>query len=444
MSRCKKFSIMFLLLFSISSVFSDGECRIERVSEGGEISCQCDDIFSCREGFEKRVCFYPIPSASDEIIPFSSGYGYEGESIFGEISKIEDIKDPKIFSSKYGGCSLSYSHSDNKISANFRYTTELEENCGDYTSEGQVNKFKCYCDDGDDDFDFSTTANIIYKLKGGIYSDFRSVKTLNNQRIGLGGYSSQGIIGDVEKDIDNMIYGMGTFQLKIEAEITDDKCTSGEKSIKSIGTVLTKSNVPFVELESKKPRLGVLASILHKVTHIKKVGDAQRILSNALQDMSHMDIVKKVDRSVPGKTQITLELTALDDFDRDRDYILYSVLPKDEVLTSGDVNHERAVFIGEDGNPTDLKYSVRDDDPVIDWHFKYVGDGKIEIVYNVPPGSDGGELILLRDKPFAYNAGNLLFNYRTAPDCEIALVLPKCRPSDNRNAAHKARGEINT
>ena len=165
-----------------------------------------------------------------------------------------------------------------------------------------------------------------------------------------------------------------------------------------------------------------MASILHKVTHIKKVGDAQTILSNALLDMSHMDIVKIVDRkSVPGKTQITLELRALGGFDKDRDYILYSVLPKDEVLTSGDVNHERAVFIDEDGNPTKLKYSVRDDDPVIDWHFKYVGNGRIEIVYNVPPGSDGGELILLRDKPFAYNAGNLLFNSRYA-------LVHICRP----------------
>ena len=48
------------------------------------------------------------------------------------------------------------------------------------------------------------------------------------------------------------------------------------------------------------------------------------------------------------------------------------------------------------------------------WHFKNLGDGTITIVYDVPPDSDGGELILLRDKPFAYNAGNLLFNYRTS------------------------------
>ena len=348
---------MFLLLFSISSVFSDGECRIERVSEGGEISCQCDDIFSCREGFEKRVCFYPIPSAPDEIIPFSFDYGYEGESIFRDIPKIEDIKDPKIFSSKYGGCSLSYSHSDNKISANFRYTTEHEGNCGDYTLEGQVNKFKCYCDDGDDDFDFSTRVEISYDLQKIGSEDDTNLLPLEERKesvsIGVVGYSLGGVIRGIEDRIEEEgeegEFGQGNFKLQISARITDDKCTSGEKSIKSIGTILTKSNVPFVELESKKPRLGVLASILHKVTHIKKVGDAQRILSNALQDMSHMDIVKKVDRSVPGKTQITLELTALDDFDRDRDYILYSVLPKDEVLTSGLVNHERAEFIDENG-----------------------------------------------------------------------------------------------
>ena len=372
------------------------------------------------EGNFDRACFIPTPP-THEFIPSSI---IDKRSYFPKTFDSDTLKNLKgSFSSKYGGCSLSYSHSDNKISVNFRYTTEHEENCGDYTSEGQVNKFKCYCDDdGVDGFDFSTMAEISYDLqKVGSEGDINLLPLVESVSIGVAGYSLGGVITNIEGRIGEGEFGQGNFRLQISAKITDDKCTSGEKTIKSIGTILTKSNVPFVELESKKPRLEVLASILHKVTHIKKVGDAQRILSNALQDMSHMDIVKEVDRTNPDRTQITLELTALDDFDRDRDYILYSVLPKDEVSTSGLVNHERAEFIDEDDNPTNLKYSVRDDDPVIDWHFKYVGNGRIEIVYNVPPGSDGGELILLRDKPFAYNAGNLLFNSRYA-------LVHICRP----------------
>ena len=377
-----------------------------------------------------RHCFSPDDSVSKfngEIIPFSLDIRDLPLPYEPTVDVLKNLKG--TFSQEYGGCSLSYSHSDNKISANFRYTTEHEENCGDYTSEGQVNKFKCYCDDGDDDFDFSTRVEISYDLQKIGSEDDINLLPLEEGRgsvsIGVVGYS----LGDVITDIGSRIgeegeegeFGQGNFKLQISARITDDKCTSGEQSIELTGTILTKSNIPFVEIESKEPRLEVLASILHKVTHIKKVGDAQRILSNALQDMSHMDIVKEVDRTNPDRTQITLELTALDDFDRDRDYILYSVLPKDEVSTSGLVNHERAEFIDEDDNPTNLKYSVRDDDPVIDWHFKYVGNGRIEIVYNVPPGSDGGELILLRDKPFAYNAGNLLFNSRYA-------LVHICRP----------------
>ena len=66
------------------------------------------------------------------------------------------------------------------------------------------------------------------------------------------------------------------------------------------------SNQPSADIEEKEPRLEVLASVLHKVAHFEKAGEAQTLLSNALQDMSKIDIVKTIDRSLGKDTKITL------------------------------------------------------------------------------------------------------------------------------------------
>ena len=171
-----------------------------------------------------------------------------------------------------------------------------------------------------------------------------------------------------------------------KVEIIDDKCSPSEKGEIKEEMIAQASNIPTKKVEEKEPRLEVLASILHKVAHFENAGEAQTLLTNALIDMSKLDITKVIDKSDGARTTITLTIENVDDSNKlgDRDFLLFSVLPKKTTPTSKHVNFRiqqlEKVEDDEKTLTTELKYSVRDNDPVIDWHFKNLGDGTITIV----------------------------------------------------------------
>ena len=157
-------------------------------------------------------------------------------------------------------------------------------------------------------------------------------------------------------------------------EIIDDKCSPSEKGEIKEEMIAQASNIPTKKVEEKEPRLEVLASILHKVAHFENAGEAQTLLTNALIDMSKLDITKVIDKSDEERTTITLTIKNTDGAELGGgDFLLFSVLPKETTPTSKHVNFRIQQL-------EKVEYSVRDNDPVIDWHFKNLGDGTITIV----------------------------------------------------------------
>ena len=169
-----------------------------------------------------------------------------------------------------------------------------------------------------------------------------------------------------------------------KVEIIDDKCSPSEKGEIKEEMIAQASNIPTKKVEEKEPRLEVLASILHKVAHFENAGEDQTLLTNALIDMSKLDITKVIDKSDGARTTITLTIENTDGAELGGgEFLLFSVLPKKTTPTSKHVNFRiQQLEKVEDGETitTELKYSVRDNDPVIDWHFKNLGDGTITIV----------------------------------------------------------------
>ena len=291
----------------------------------------------------------------------------------------------RTFSSKYGGCEISISGKPKKIHMKFKY----EEG----NKEKPINKFKYYCDkEGNphDNFDFSTKVKIIYRVDRVEGETRYSDKELSNKEVtirfnghSLGG--ENGIINTFKTNVKNRRgYSDGYFELMRKVEIIDDKCSPSEKRVIKEDRIAQASNIPTKKVEEKEPRLEVLASILHKVAHFENAGEDQTLLTNALIDMSKLDITKVIDKSDGARTTITLTIENTDGAELGGgEFLLFSVLPKKTTPTSKHVNFRiQQLEKVEDGETitTELKYSVRDNDPVIDWHFKNLGDGTITIV----------------------------------------------------------------
>ena len=249
MAEIKKCFILFLLpLLFTFSVFS---CTINKWGE----SC---GNYRVDEGSFNSVCLIPEPP-THELIPIPTTNINVG---FPKTFDIESIKNSKeTFNKEYGGCSLSYSNK--KISANFKYTTGTETDCSKYGKGQQVNKFKCYCDDGFSDFDFSTSVRVTYHLIGGnchSASTQPPCKQYEDISIGPGGESIEDKINDIKNLVSRNDPGVGSgnFGLKISAEITDDKCGQDEKNIGKLKPPIhiTLSNQPKeIDEEEKRQTL---------------------------------------------------------------------------------------------------------------------------------------------------------------------------------------------
>ena len=243
----KSFIVGLILLAFISFTFSaDDRCRISSDLSISPNNYNCDSIYEVKIGRKNTYCFDPRNKASHEVIPRIRDipeFDFPHNFLFNELKG--------SFSKKYGGCNVIYNREKGKLEIQF--------------TQGQVNKFKKYCDK--------------------------------------------------------------TFE---------------------------------------------------------EVGEAQTLLSHALEDMSKLDITKVIDKSNEEKTTIKLSIKNAEEEELgDGDFLLFSVLPKETTPTSKHVDFviQDLVKVEEDETiTTELKYSVRDNDPVIDWHFKNLGDGTITIV----------------------------------------------------------------
>ena len=200
------FVLLSFILGSISNIF--GECWHDRGD--GYKNYDYQDSHYC-EKIGSNFCYFP---RSD----------YETFAPHHEVKPIDEKKSADFFgsfSSKFGGCPLSFSQNTKILRAGL-------------ISPSIWHSFEKYC--GIDSFDFSIWADLKYKFyfKNSIPKDKYSEAEINagNIKIDVGGYSflSEGLINFFKERVDNGRFKeKGIYTLRIDSKIVDDKCTTQEK-----------------------------------------------------------------------------------------------------------------------------------------------------------------------------------------------------------------------
>ena len=326
MNSILRYFIVFVsfLIFIFSIFATECEAPLDSCKICSENLFSCSSTYKIKKGEQSVYCFLPddsVPNSEfNEIIPFP----HSSPKNFPYTFKVQDIKNLKgTFHNEYGGCKVIYNKEKGKLKIQF--------------TQGQVSKFKNYC--GEDTFDFSTILDISYWIKERNQDTFTELVNHKKDDVKIE-FGEEHELQEKIESIRNEIEGgtqIGTFDLKVEFIIEDNKCSPKEK--KEVVYRHFASTKSTEEEEKKEPRLEVLAAILHKVAHFEEVGEAQTLLSNALIDMSKLDITKVIDKSDEERTTITLTIKKTDGEELGNgDFLLFSVLPKKTTPTSKHVN----------------------------------------------------------------------------------------------------------
>ena len=242
------FALLPFIFWNISDTFGGDRCIDDGDVDNKDYTDERMPSHTCKK-VDLNFCYFPNPTYI-HLAPLSFSSP--------KVTENELLNDGITFSSRYGGCSLSFSQNTKTLRAGL-------------ISPSIWHSFEKYC--GRNSFKFSILASLKYKL---YFKDYipkdkypsHAESNVGNIRIGVGGYSTRTHINTFKSMVDNgrPFREKGIYTLRIDSKIVDDKCTTQEKkdselidkSIEVLTNLLLKlklndnDNIVYDDKETKK------------------------------------------------------------------------------------------------------------------------------------------------------------------------------------------------